>query len=321
MTSPVVEDLVHGLYPLLTTLHKRCSPRFFQLACLRLYRLLAHQNSARVAVPPFLRPRVHRHQNYQGPWIEDAFERHFFSRSAPALSRTYLPLRWTDYGWRYEFKPHRELQDFLELMLQPDEKYFTVLQSAHGFQQSLPDNILVFGAGGAGDVAIPLLRGGLRYTSKASKRFKVTFQGDLATTALRAIDVRRLMYLELADRENFHFFDIGSAEDYYAVLADSEFVLCPRGFGPTSFRMYEALSLGAIPIYIWEEVEWLPCRDEIDWSELIVSVDYRRINKLPRIIEAMTPEQVLFKQRAIRRLHDDYFTLEGVCRYIERYLS
>jgi hypothetical protein len=40
--------------------------------------------------------------------------------------------------------------------------------------------------------------------------------------------------------------------EFTSVLEQSEFVLCPRGFGPTSYRFYEALSAGAIPVYVWE---------------------------------------------------------------------
>lgn len=54
--------------------------------------------------------------------------------------------------------------------------------------------------------------------------------------------------------------------------------LAPRGTNPTSFRLYEALQGGHIPVYIWEDVLWLPyvdmtwkgrewCRGWMTWQE------------------------------------------------------
>ena len=38
-------------------------------------------------------------------------------------------------------------------------------------------------------------------------------------------------------------------------MRDSLFSLCPRGYGPTSFRLYESIQLGSIPVYIAEDDE------------------------------------------------------------------
>ncbi len=42
--------------------------------------------------------------------------------------------------------------------------------------------------------------------------------------------------------------------DWEALIRDSDFHLCPRGNGPTSYRLYESLQAETIPIYIWAEV-------------------------------------------------------------------
>ena len=43
-------------------------------------------------------------------------------------------------------------------------------------------------------------------------------------------------------------------EDYHI---HSVFGLAPRGYGPTSFRLYETMQMDAVPIYI-SDVFWLP---------------------------------------------------------------
>ena len=50
----------------------------------------------------------------------------------------------------------------------------------------------------------------------------------------------------------FHITD--RTPHWEALIRTSEFHLCPRGNGPTSYRMYESLQAETIPIYIWSEV-------------------------------------------------------------------
>lgn len=42
------------------------------------------------------------------------------------------------------------------------------------------------------------------------------------------------------------------------VMRESSFSLAPRGLGRTSFRLFETMHLGLIPIYVWDDYEWLP---------------------------------------------------------------
>lgn len=53
---------------------------------------------------------------------------------------------------------------------------------------------------------------------------------------------------------------------YIRSIADSRFVLCPRGVGPHSNRFYEALACANIPIYIGDQVSKFPLDWIIDWS-------------------------------------------------------
>ncbi len=49
----------------------------------------------------------------------------------------------------------------------------------------------------------------------------------------------------------------GAAFARYAELVQrSKFVLCPRGHGPSSFRLYEALGAGRVPVVVSDD--WLP---------------------------------------------------------------
>ena len=47
---------------------------------------------------------------------------------------------------------------------------------------------------------------------------------------------------------------------YKDLISESYFSLCPRGYGPTSFRLYESISLGTVPIYISDDFSY-PLKD------------------------------------------------------------
>jgi hypothetical protein len=100
------------------------------------------------------------------------------------------------------------------------------------------------------------------------------------------------------------------------VMARSTFSLCPRGLGRASFRLYEALSVGSIPIYLWDDVEWLPYRDQLDWTEFSLSLPVSRIGDLPEMLRSLAPDRIARMQRRIAQVYDSHFTLPGACRQI-----
>jgi len=95
-----------------------------------------------------------------GPLVE-AWFRDFHEAHAERFPDDwiYLPVFWSAYYDRHEYgwRALRRLQQFLDESLDPSQRYFTVVQHADGILNLLPDSVVVFGAGGHGDVAIPLL--------------------------------------------------------------------------------------------------------------------------------------------------------------------
>jgi hypothetical protein len=274
-----------------------------------------------LAVPGTLRPIYHSRYGYHGPWIENYFYG-FWCRgknklSAPGgIRHVYIPIFWTDYYIKHDrWHPNKELQAFVDDNLRAEEKYFTIVQNADGIIEKLPGNVLVFGAGGVGDIPIPLLKGDLRGRRQRERDIRVSFMGNIA-----AHDVRRRMHDTLKGREGYHFGQ-GTIKEFIEVTERSVFTLCPRGYGRTSYRLYEAMALGSIPVYIWDDVEWLPYKDRLDWNDFSVSLNIKDIGKLPGIIGAHTPEMIRRKQEMLKELRDEYFTMEGVCRNMIRMLK
>ena len=70
---------------------------------------------------------------------------------------------------------------------------------------------------------------------------------------------------------------------YAEIVARSKFVLCPRGHGPSTFRLYETLRGGRVPVVISDA--WL-APPRIDWDRCAVHVAEADAGAIPRLLEA-----------------------------------
>jgi glycosyltransferase involved in cell wall biosynthesis len=115
----------------------------------------------------------------------------------------------------------------------------------------------------------------------------------------------------------FHFtpwtphVSIGSLRFFLDTTVSSRFTLCPRGYGPASFRLYEAMQLGSVPVYISDN-HVLPWSDELDWEEFCVVIDEKNITDLDATLINISDERYEYMRMRSRELYEDYFTLQGV---------
>ncbi|MEQ9625957.1 exostosin domain-containing protein [Coleofasciculus chthonoplastes] len=90
-------------------------------------------------------------------------------------------------------------------------------------------------------------------------------------------------------------------------LMGNAYALCVRGTDNYSWRFYEALSLGKIPILIDTDC-MLPLEEEIPWDQLIVRVPSTRLPELPdRLTEwhsRLSPSEFRDLQRELRSLFE-----------------
>lgn len=271
-------------------------------------------------VPPEFQPESHCYGNYAGPWIERYFYT-TFKQNGWKFDRLYLPIFWTDYYWEHGFDhPHAAIGQYLAQHLQADQSYFTIVQNDDGILENLPENVLVFGAGGEGDIPIPLLNANLSgQRHEKSRDHLASFVGLIEGPSDRT-GLRRTIYEALKDHKDYVFAK-SSYGQFIKAANHSIFTLCPRGYGRTSFRLYEAMALGSIPVYIWDDRPWLPYQDVLDWSEFSVCLNIDQIGDLPNILENHTELEIRAKQEKILEIFDQYFTMEGTCRQIKRMLE
>nr|WP_280818952.1 exostosin family protein [Methylobacterium variabile] len=71
---------------------------------------------------------------------------------------------------------------------------------------------------------------------------------------------------------------------YVNLIRDSHFVLCPRGFGASSIRIFEAMCLGRAPVIIGDAWTRPP---GADWERFSVRVAEDQVAEIPERLAAL----------------------------------
>jgi hypothetical protein len=74
---------------------------------------------------------------------------------------------------------------------------------------------------------------------------------------------------------------------YAELLRSTKFVLCPRGVGPSSWRLFETMKAARVPVIIADE--WVPPEGP-DWGSCSIRVPEADVDRLPRLLEEMEPQ-------------------------------
>ena len=270
-----------------------------------------------------LRPKTHTYAGYSGPWLENYFFQSFLADwqlTQRPLRRIYVPVAWTD--CLHQGVLQEDLQRILD-GLYTNVSYFSVSQVDLAFghpdlRLEVPANVdfLLFSAGGPvpGNapkpsllkvVPVPLLKEELKPIGMM-KNIAVSSQSSLTHPLRQAI--------YNAHHKNFLF--LKPRDDWKIVLESSQFALAPRGFGATSFRMYEALQLGTVPVYVWETERWLPYQELVDWDALAVIVKGSDIESLQQRLQAANISLMQEAIGAYKHMFTYNFTVQYILKHI-----
>lgn len=243
----------------------------------------------------------------------------------------YIPAFWTNIQNHPNFKSMKNNYNILlkrAYSLMPENtQYFTIVQADLGVELILPANTLVFGACN-GDIPLPLIyedaKNRLINVPRLEYRENIaSFIGTYNTHSLR-----EKMFRILGRNPDFKFEVRGVwtnnipdnlANTFIETTINSKFCLAPRGFGRSSFRFFEAMLLDTIPVYFWDDIEWLPYKDILDYSKFSVSIHDSDISKTADILRSITNEKYVSMIEELKRVRY-YFTLEGMSEYIVNYI-
>ena len=238
----------------------------------------------------------------------------------------YIPAFWTNIQNHPNFS---NMKDSLNVLLKratqllPNStNYFTVVQADLGVELVLPKNTLVFGAC-YGDIPLPLIYEDttnrlLNEPQLQQRKILGSFVGTYTHP------LRQKIFLSVGRNSNFKFQTTDTwtnsvsqpqADAFIKTTLNSKFCLAPRGFGRSSFRFFEAIQLDTIPVYFWDDIEWLPYKDILDYSKFSVSIHESDINKTAEILKSISNDKYASMLEELKRVRH-YFTLEGMSEYI-----
>jgi hypothetical protein len=235
------------------------------------------------------------HQGYN-PMIEERAYSFFATQKELESEYIYIPIQWT--SWHVnpcgEYGQNTQpLIDYCNQLTEkhPNEKFFTVVQYDGGTLIPI-DNCTIFASSGDFNSPIgknslyepiPLLCDPHSGAPRDIREYKVGYAGR-DTHPLRI-----KMNLLLAHLPQYKFavnLQHNQTEVFRDVLYNSVFALSPRGFGPASFRMYEAIQMQCIPIYI-SDVFWLPFINDIKWDKMCLLIKEDEIETIPEKVNTL----------------------------------
>ena len=243
-----------------------------------------------------------------GLYLEEFFYNKFL-REQLLYKRKYIPVKWTNFqieSWFHNKK--QEMQKVLDDWVDKnpsEDGYFTVVQYDDGPLLTLPKNTIVYGSC-SGNIPIPLIYEDKNNTlstipkiSFNKKNILCSFVGNITANHVTP-NVRQVIFNTLQYNENFKLINSGGwtpevnktlQSTFIETTINSKFALAPRGYGRGSFRFYECFQLGTIPIYVWNDEEWLPFKNIIDYDKLCISIHISHIHELENKLLSICEEQ------------------------------
>jgi hypothetical protein len=254
------------------------------------------------------------------------------------LKKKYIPALWTNFqieGWFNSKK--NEMQKELDNWLKEnpcEDGYFTLVQYDDGPLLNIPSNTIIYGAC-SGNIPIPLIYQDINNTlekvnkkSFNNKNILCSFVGNITSNHVYP-NVRQEMFNILSNNINFKLINSGGwtpsvnenlQNIFIETTVDSKFALAPRGYGRSSFRFFECFQLGTIPVYIWNDINWLPFQNSIDYNKLCIVIHVSEISNLPSILSCISEDtynNMFTYYNEIKHL----FTLEGMSNQIIKEIS
>lgn len=246
-----------------------------------------------------------------------------FSFTDQRDERVYLPVFWDSYYSNNSPKSKpayiQELDIYLK-GLDKEKKYYTITSYDNGMPNILADlDIKVFYMNGINpkinSFSLPLVSTKHVFELEGVKKdIYLSFVGKIT-------DPVREEILKMFPKDNKDFYITERPhrlEDYCDILKRSKYVLCPRGKGPTSYRVQEALQYGAIPVYIKDETKdkyGIDAGQDIS-KDIILKVINEWEEKYG--FQYITPEDAVISvsEKTARFNYQTYFTFEKIKQVI-----
>lgn len=261
---------------------------------------------------------------HQGLYLEEYFCDYFIKNCMDKnYPRYYLPIYWTNIylkNWIHNYK-NPVIQCYLNT-IPKDVKYFTVCQHDDAPSENIDHlDIDVYSAGGnyPKGIPIPLICSPIPDDGiKLDKDIFCSFVGS------ETHNVRKKTIEYCKQRKDFQIisknwqYNINKSDldIFKETTKRSIFTICARGYGKQSFRFYETLQLGSIPVYIYDNEPYLPFSNELDYNSFAIVLDVKYLENLEDILKSKTNSEIDVMLKNGINAYQNFFTLDKVCEKI-----
>jgi len=250
----------------------------------------------------------------------------------------YLPVYWTRWHINHNYGQHglQELQRQISKAMLDSKKTFTICQYDDGPVVKMGDAVIFLSSRtGITGIDIPLLSSLHRKSMVIpKKKYRASFVGNLESHSLR-----QKMNQALKDKKEVYIFDshqqisrlrqwlrqayillsFGNRSKFFVKKTLQSFIaLCPRGYGGSSFRLYEAMQLGVVPFLIGD-IDTRPFKKFINWNDISLYAD-TTTNIWERICLKTDQELLLMGQEA-QRVYQEKLAYQKWCPYVLKELE
>ena len=267
---------------------------------------------------------------HKGEYLEEYFFKRWNEENITS-ERQYIDVFWTNVFCNAMFagQQYQNIQRELDSVLNTNGKYFTVSQFDDGPFEKFPEDTLIFSAGGnrEGDniVPIPLVCSSIpkEWIPNKEKTIFASFVGSRNTHPIRMDMCNHLSGkdgYEIAAGNWSTTVPMDNFKRFIDITCSSKFGLAPRGYGKSSFRLYEILQLGTVPVYI-SDVHYLPWTDELDWNDFCVPVNEDEVDQIDDILKSISDLEYTRLLENGKKVYNEYFSLEGMYQNIVKRLK
>jgi hypothetical protein len=230
----------------------------------------------------------------------------------------YLPIYWTRWHLNHDNGQTGldELQQAAQKAIIDDSKTFTICQYDDGPKVDLGATIVFLASRKTETgIDIPLLcKPHRKPLFPQRKKYLATFAGSMATHP-----IRQEMRDALQDREDIFLLDGKmSTRRYIKNTLSSWIILCPRGYGGSSFRFFEAMQLGRVPFLIGEP-DTRPFKRFISWESC--SLYCKQPSQINDIIDKLTESELNEMGKQAAQIYQEYLRYQVWCKSIIRELE
>lgn len=218
----------------------------------------------------------------------------------------YLPVFWTRYfiGNNFQSASSIELESIKNYILN-DNKTFTVCQYDDDCIVNLGNTKLFLSSNKSRmGFDIPLLsKDHSRPFFQKEKKITASFAGRIRTHPIRE-------ELNLLKSDNgFEILDTDklSKFKYRNLILSSMVSICPRGYGLSSFRFYESMQLGSVPL-LFSDIDNRPFKNFIEWD--LVSIYTSNATDLKQKINEYSDQDLVYMGQMAKDFYNSYLSFQ-----------